>query len=37
MDHQLATQEAVVNEPDIQRRQERLVQQKALTGKAGRS
>ena len=37
MEHQLATQEAVVNQPDIQRHQKRLAEQKALTGNAGRS
>lgn len=36
MEHQLATQEAVVNLPDIQRHQERLADQKTTTEKAGR-
>ncbi len=37
MEHKLAVQEAVVNQPDIQRHQKRLAEQKALTGNAGRS
>jgi len=36
MEHQLATQEAVLNQPDIQRHQERLAEQKSATEKAGR-
>lgn len=37
MEHLLATQEAVVNQPEIQRHQERLAEQKILTENAARS
>jgi hypothetical protein len=36
MEHQLASQEAVINEPDCTRHSQRLAQQKAATQKAGR-
>ena len=36
MENQLASQEAVINEPDCTRHRERLAQQKSVTEKAGR-